>query len=206
MDLQLSFEEALCRRPAGGDGDPSRDLPDLRGQRTHAVERRARAICARARAPCAPCAATWCSRAAARVRRDGPAAAAAVRAVRGQRPGDAERDACSVRIPPASPTASGCACRARATPGAVAGRRRLLHHGAGRPHPVFRREGDDLHMVVPLPSTKRRSGAHRDPDARGRRALRVPPGTQSGQRFGCASAACRRRETAGGAIWWWKCG
>ena len=52
------------------------------------------------------------------------------------------------------------------------------------PHPVFRREGDDLHMVVPVAVHEAALGARipvrtLEGDAR----LRVPPGTQSGQRF-----------------------
>jgi molecular chaperone DnaJ len=51
-------------------------------------------------------------------------------------------------------------------------------------HPVFRREGDDLHMVVPVAVHEAALGARievRTLDGAAR--LRVPPGTQSGQRF-----------------------
>jgi len=51
-------------------------------------------------------------------------------------------------------------------------------------HPVFRREGDDLHMVVPIAVHEAALGAKielRTIDGHAR--LRVPPGTQSGQRF-----------------------
>jgi len=52
------------------------------------------------------------------------------------------------------------------------------------PHPVFRREGDDLHLVVPLAIHEAALGAKVDvPSLEGRARLRVPPGTQSGQRF-----------------------
>ena len=51
-------------------------------------------------------------------------------------------------------------------------------------HPLYRREGDDLHMVVPVAVHEAALGAKvivrtLEGDAR----LRVPPGTQSGQRF-----------------------
>ena len=51
-------------------------------------------------------------------------------------------------------------------------------------HPVYRREGDDLHMIVPVAVHEAALGAKvivhtLEGDAR----LRVPPGTQSGQRF-----------------------
>jgi molecular chaperone DnaJ len=51
-------------------------------------------------------------------------------------------------------------------------------------HPVFRREGDELHMIVPIAIHEAALGAKIDietPDGAVR--LRVPPGTQSGQRF-----------------------
>jgi molecular chaperone DnaJ len=52
------------------------------------------------------------------------------------------------------------------------------------PHPLFRREGDDLHLVVPLAVQEAALGAKVEvPCLEGRTRLRVPPGTQSGQRF-----------------------
>ena len=51
-------------------------------------------------------------------------------------------------------------------------------------HPVYRREGDELHMTVPIAVHEAALGAKIDietPD--GPMRLRVPPGTQSGQRF-----------------------
>jgi molecular chaperone DnaJ len=52
------------------------------------------------------------------------------------------------------------------------------------PHPVFRREGDDLHMVMPVAVHEAALGA-RIPvrTLEGEARVRVPPGTQSGQRF-----------------------
>jgi molecular chaperone DnaJ len=52
------------------------------------------------------------------------------------------------------------------------------------PHPVFRRDGDDLFMTVPVAIHEAALGARIEiatPD--GPTRLRVPPGTQSGQRF-----------------------
>ena len=76
------------------------------------------------------------------------------------------------------------------------------------PHPLFRREGDDLHMVVPIAVHEAALGARIDvPTPDGGARLRVPPGTQSGQRFRAARARrCRRRATAGAAIWSSRCG
>ncbi|HYE88710.1 MAG TPA: J domain-containing protein [Vicinamibacterales bacterium] len=51
-------------------------------------------------------------------------------------------------------------------------------------HPVYRREGDDLHLAVPIAIHEAALGAKIDiqtPDGSVR--LRVPPGTQTGQRF-----------------------
>lgn len=52
------------------------------------------------------------------------------------------------------------------------------------PHPFFRREGDDLHLVVPVAIHEAALGAKIDiPTLDGPVRLRVPPGTQSGQRL-----------------------
>jgi molecular chaperone DnaJ len=51
-------------------------------------------------------------------------------------------------------------------------------------HPLFRREGDDLHLVVPVAVHEAALGARIDvPSFDGPARVRVPPGTQSGQRF-----------------------
>lgn len=51
-------------------------------------------------------------------------------------------------------------------------------------HPIFRREGDDLHLVVPVAVHEAALGAKIEvPTLEGRVRLRVPPGTQSGQRL-----------------------
>jgi DnaJ-class molecular chaperone len=52
------------------------------------------------------------------------------------------------------------------------------------PHPLFRREGDDLHIVLPVAVHEAALGARVDiPTPYGPARLRVPPCTQSGQRF-----------------------
>jgi molecular chaperone DnaJ len=52
------------------------------------------------------------------------------------------------------------------------------------PHPLFRREGDDLHISIPIAVHEAALGAKVDvPSFDGPVRLRVPPGTQSGQRF-----------------------
>ena len=53
-----------------------------------------------------------------------------------------------------------------------------------REHALYRREGDDLHYVVPLAIHEAALGAKIEiPTPDGAARLRVPPGTQSGQRF-----------------------
>jgi molecular chaperone DnaJ len=52
------------------------------------------------------------------------------------------------------------------------------------PHPVFQRDGDDLVVVLPIAIHEAALGARLDvPALDGHARLRVPPGTQSGQRF-----------------------
>jgi len=66
-------------------------------------------------------------------------------------------------------------------------------------HPLFRREGDDVHLTVPIAVHEAALGAKIDvPAPDGIARLRVPPGTQSGQRFrvrerGVLSPQTRRR-------------
>lgn len=52
------------------------------------------------------------------------------------------------------------------------------------PHPLYRRDGDDLHLVIPVAVHEAALGAKLEvsaPDGPAR--VRIPPGTQSGQRF-----------------------
>lgn len=52
------------------------------------------------------------------------------------------------------------------------------------PHPQFRREGDDVHVTVALAVHEAALGAKIDvPAPDGAARVRIPPGTQSGQRF-----------------------
>lgn len=51
-------------------------------------------------------------------------------------------------------------------------------------HPVFRREGDDVYVTVPVTMTEAALGAKIEvPTIDGRALLRIPPGTQSGQKL-----------------------
>jgi molecular chaperone DnaJ len=51
-------------------------------------------------------------------------------------------------------------------------------------HPVFRREGDDIYVTVPVTATEAALGAKIEvPTIAGRTLLKIPPGTQSGQKL-----------------------
>src|SRR5215831_9807718 len=51
-------------------------------------------------------------------------------------------------------------------------------------HPVFHREGDDIHLTVPVSATEAALGAKIEvPTIDGRALLKIPPGTQSGQKL-----------------------
>jgi molecular chaperone DnaJ len=51
-------------------------------------------------------------------------------------------------------------------------------------HSVFRREGDDIYVTVPVTATEAALGAKIEvPTIDGRALLKVPPGTQSGQKL-----------------------
>ena len=53
-----------------------------------------------------------------------------------------------------------------------------------QPHPLFARDGDDLHVTVPVAVHEAALGAKIEvPSLDGPARVRVPPGTQSGQRF-----------------------
>jgi molecular chaperone DnaJ len=52
------------------------------------------------------------------------------------------------------------------------------------PHPVFHREGDDIHVIAPVSTTEAALGAKIEvPTIDGRAQLKIPPGTQSGQKL-----------------------
>jgi molecular chaperone DnaJ len=51
-------------------------------------------------------------------------------------------------------------------------------------HPVFTRQGDDIHLTVPVTVPEASLGAKVDvPTIDGRAQLKIPPGTQSGQKL-----------------------
>jgi len=94
-------------------------------------------------------------------------------------------DSVEVRIPPGAQAGS----RLR-----VAGKGNAGRNGAGagdlyitvrvEPHPFFRREGDDIHIQVPITVSEAGLGAKIEvPTIDGRALLKVPQGTQNSQKF-----------------------
>ncbi|RPJ83906.1 MAG: molecular chaperone DnaJ, partial [Acidobacteria bacterium] len=60
----------------------------------------------------------------------------------------------------------------------------LFAHVHVLPHPLFRRDGDDLHMVLPVAVHEAALGARIEvPTFDGPVRMTVPPGTQSGERL-----------------------
>jgi molecular chaperone DnaJ len=51
-------------------------------------------------------------------------------------------------------------------------------------HPIFHRDGDDIYLTVPVNATEAALGAKIEvPTIDGRALLKIPPGTQSGQKL-----------------------
>jgi len=91
----------------------------------------------------------------------------------------------TVRIPPAVADGARVRVPAKGHAGARGGPPGdLLIDVSVAEHPAYRREGDELHMSVPIAIHEAALGAKIDIDSPdGSVRLRVPPGTQSGQRF-----------------------
>ncbi len=91
----------------------------------------------------------------------------------------------TVRIPAGVDTGS----RVRATGKGEAGKRGgqtgdLFIITNVAPHPIFTRKGDNIECVIPISLTEAALGAKIEvPTVSGKAQLRIPPGTQSGQRF-----------------------
>jgi molecular chaperone DnaJ len=52
------------------------------------------------------------------------------------------------------------------------------------PHPLFRREGSDIHLKLPITVVEATLGAQVEvPTLQGRTTIKIPPGTKSGQKF-----------------------
>jgi molecular chaperone DnaJ len=94
-------------------------------------------------------------------------------------------DTIDVRIPPGVQTGSRVRVPGRGNAGTLGGPPGDLYIVTKvLPHPYFERRGDDIYTVVPVTVTEASLGAKIDvPTIDGRAQLRIPPGTNSGQKF-----------------------
>ena len=145
-------------------------VPALPGHRRGA-SRRAATWCSRSRAP-------YCGGTGRHAQMRCPACGGQQVAMRAE--------SMTVHVPPgAGGRRAHPRCRARDTPAGTAARHGDLFITVRvKPHPLFRRDGDDLLVTVPIAIHEAALGARIEvPSIDGPARLRVPPGTQSGQRF-----------------------
>jgi molecular chaperone DnaJ len=97
----------------------------------------------------------------------------------------ARTDTVTVKVPPGTPDAARLRLAGQGHAGVRGGAPGDLYVELRvDPHDLFRRDGDDVHMVLPIAVHEAGLGARIEvstPDGTAR--VRVPPGTQSGQRF-----------------------
>ena len=94
-------------------------------------------------------------------------------------------EAATIRVPAGVVDGAQLRVAGRGHAGAFGGRAGDLYiHVQVRPHPVLRREQDDLHMVVPVAVHEAALGARIEvPSFDGPVQVRIPPGPEGGQRF-----------------------
>ena len=97
----------------------------------------------------------------------------------------ARTEAVAVTVPPGTPDGAHLRIPERGHAGRSGGRTGDLHVTVHvQPHPVFRRVGDDLHIVLPIGVHEAVLGTRVDvPSLEGDVKLRIPPGTRAGQQF-----------------------
>ena len=95
------------------------------------------------------------------------------------------RRRCASRFPRARRTAARSACRAKDSRERAAAQTGDLYVTVRvTPHPYFERQGDDIHGVVPITVKEAYAGAEIEvPTIHGTLRARIPPGTQSRQKF-----------------------
>jgi molecular chaperone DnaJ len=112
-------------------------------------------------------------------------------------------EAVNVRVPAGIPDGTQLRVPERGHAGSHGGRSGDLYiHVKVQPHPVLRRDGDDLHMVVPIAVHEAALGARIEVSSfDGPVRLRIPPGTHGGQRFRVSGRGVRLREGERGDLW-----
>jgi molecular chaperone DnaJ len=90
-----------------------------------------------------------------------------------------------VRIPPGARTGSRLRIAGKGNAGSGGGAPGDLYITTRvQPHPVFDWQGDDIHVKLPITVSEAGLGAKIDvPTIDGRATLRIPPGTQNGQKL-----------------------
>ena len=94
-------------------------------------------------------------------------------------------EAVAVNVPPGVPEGAHLRIPERGHAGRRGGRSGDLYVTVHvQPHPLFRRAGDDLHIVLPIGVHEAVLGTRIDvPSLEGDVKLRIPPGTRAGQQF-----------------------
>ena len=107
----------------------------------------------------------------------------------------------TVRIPPGVRDGESLRLRGQGEPG-PGGPGDLVLTVRVSPHPVFRREGDDLHLVLPVTVSEAVLGATVEvPTLDGSVKLKVPPGSQSGRRLRLRGKGVHRRGRPAGDLY-----
>jgi curved DNA-binding protein len=118
-------------------------------------------------------------------------------------PTSAEQAPVTVRIPPGAEDGSRVRIKgqgARGPGGGDPGDLILVLHVT--PHPLFRREGDDLHLEVPIwVSEAIRGGKVKVPTFDGDITVKVPPGTQSGTKLRIRGKGIGRKDREPGDMY-----
>lgn len=99
--------------------------------------------------------------------------------------GPSKRETIAVRIPPGVHDGQRIRVRGKGQPGAAGGAHGDLHVICRvQPHAYFRREGNDIYLIVPITFSEAGLGAKVDlPTLDGTRTVTVPPGTPSGAKL-----------------------
>lgn len=113
-----------------------------------------------------------------------------------------EQGTVRVRIPPGADTGSKIRIPGKGAPGAGGGPPGdLVIETAVRPHPHLRRDGLDLHLVLPVTLDEAYNGASIDvPTFEGTVVLKIPPRAQSGAKLRLRGKGVARKETRGDLI------
>lgn len=108
----------------------------------------------------------------------------------------AGRDSLRVRIPPGARDGTRVRLAGQGEPGVEGGPAGDLYLTLKiRPHPVFRRTGDDLELELPVTLPELIRGAQVEvPTPDGRAQLRIPPGSRPGQRLRLRDKGALRRD------------